>query len=326
MKIKYNHLAYWENIKENKERSNPYIWNTNTVKSILTNKEYIGYYIKGKSYTVFKTKRSVKVPTEERYEFKNVFDPIITEETFNIAQTMFVRNRCNSGITNPYAGLIFCGICGKPLRIQRHKSGKGIYEERLVCANNNEIGKGSIILEDLNKVIKNELLALKSVILKHKDEFITYALKKLTSLDYITPNTDYSARLINIKNRQKEIDGYIENLFKESINQCLPEDTYNSFMAEYLSEKKSLEIEEEKYNLLIASLKEGNVEERLNLFIDRLGDLDSENFNAPIILRNLISKILITTFYPEKGSKLGKEIVIYYKSCDSILKEFIEGK
>ena len=304
-------MAYWEKKKNGNDRPNPNIWNTMTVKMILQNPEYLGSYIKGKTYSVFKTKKSVIIPKEERHVFKNVFDPIITEETYNLAQTMFVRNRFNSGITNPYAGIIFCGICGNPLRIQRHKSGKGVFEERLVCKNTNEIGKGSIILSDLNEVIKNELLQLKKAILNHKDEFIKIALKKLKDINYLTPNSDYSARLINIKNRIKEVDSYIESLFKESINQCLPDDAYNSFMSEYIEEKKELEVEYEK---------------KLIKFVERLADLDEENYNASIILRNLISKIMVTTFHEGKGAKLGKEITIYYKACDSIIKEFIKGE
>ncbi len=318
--------AYWERTRFNKTRENPNIWNTITVRSILLNPEYKGSYIKGKTYTVFKTKKNVIVPKNERYEFKNVFDPIVTEETFDLVQSMFVRNRNNSGISNPYAGIVFCGICGKPLRIQRHKSGKGVFEERLVCSNNNEIGKGSIILNDLNEIIKNELLNLKNIILNHKDEFIEIALKKLKDLDYITPNTDYSARMININNRMKEIDKYIEDLFKESILQGLPDEMYGSFMNEYIEEKKSLEIEYEKYQIMIDALNEGKDEERLMKFINRLSDLDDENYSAAIILRNLISKIMITTFHEGKGSKLGKEVIIYYKACDSIIKEFINTK
>ena len=35
---------------------------------------------------------------------------------------------------------------------------------------------------------------------------------------------------------------------------------------------------------------------------------------------------MITTFHEGKGSKLGKEVIIYYKACDSIIKEFINTK
>ncbi|MCR4660973.1 MAG: recombinase family protein [Clostridia bacterium] len=283
----------------------------------------MGHYIKGKSSKNFKTKHVILIPKEERYVFKNVFDPIISEETFRLAQSLFVGNKKNSGITNPYAGLVFCGICGKPLSIQRHKGGSGHYEERLVCRNTNEIGKGTILLEDLNEVIKKELFTLKNVLLKNKTIFLDFVINRIEELESKQLTNEYSIRLINIDKRLKELNKYIQNLFEESINQALPADTYNKFMQEYLFEKKTLEMEYNKY-LLLSNIDNDNTETKLNKFLSKLDNMDEDNFTSAVIIRNLISKILITTF--DSGtSKLGKQVTIYYKCCDSAIKEFIEG-
>lgn len=137
--------AYHESKKGEIKRKNPYVWDPIIVSAMLKNEEYLGHYIKGKIHYSFKTKKRIFVEKENRHVFKNVFDPIVTEEVFNIAQTLFVRNRYNSGITNPYSGLAYCGICGNPLRIQRHKGGSGHYEERLVCSKTKEIGNAVYI-------------------------------------------------------------------------------------------------------------------------------------------------------------------------------------
>ena len=319
-------LAYWEKHKNNIDRPTPYIWGESTVRNILTNPEYLGHYVKGKTIKKFKTKKVKIVPQEERFIFKNIFDPIITEEVFNLAQSMFVGNKFNSGITNPYAGLVFCGVCGSRLRIQRHKNSNGYKEERLVCANTKEIGKGTILLNDLNEVIRLELLSLKELVLSKKEEFLSFAIEKLKTLDYDTPNTEYEARMITIKQRMENIDNYIQNLLEESVNQSLPEETYNNIMDDYLMQKRSLENEYKKYKLLDDTKNEGTEEANLIKFVERLADLDEENYLSPIIIRNLISKILITTFKPASGSTYNKEIIIYYKSCDSIIKEFMKEK
>lgn len=316
--------AYNESLKGEIKRLNPYIWSPIIVANMLKNSEYLGHYIKGKLHYVFKTKKRIYTKKEDQHIFKNVFDPIISEETFNIAQTMFVKNRGNSGITNPYAGLAYCGICGKTLRIQRHKNGNGYYEERLVCRNTKEIGKGSILLSDLNEVIKNELLNLKELIIKNKDEFINIALKKKDSIDYKIPNNNYEAKILTVKRRIEDIDKYIKNLFEESVSQNLDNETYVKLMSEYELERNTLETEIKKLELLSKDNDNLPDEEKLNIFINKLGDIDEDNYNSNLIIRSIISKILITTFDDNKN-KLGKKIIIYYKVCDDLIKDFMNG-
>ena len=52
--------------------------------------------------------------------------------------------------------------------------------------------------------------------------------------------------------------------------------------------------------------------------------MDENNQLSPYIIRNIISKIMITTFKQDNKSELGKEIIIYYKACDDIIKGFIK--
>lgn len=152
---------------------------------------------------------------------------------------MFSKAKQNSSIYNPYSGIIYCEICGKPLRLQRHRDGKNHYEERLVCSNTNEKGKGSILINDLNIYVKNELLELKRII-------------NINKLDY---------------------------------------------------ENKEL----------------------LNNFIKAINNLNNDNYNTSIILRNIISKIIISTYKNENNkNKLGKKIIIKYKILDLYLKNIME--
>ena len=51
--------------------------------------------------------------------------------------------------------------------------------------------------------------------------------------------------------------------------------------------------------------------------------VDENNALSPLFIRNIISKIVITTFKQDNKSELGKEITIYYKACDDLIKEFI---
>ena len=257
-----------------------------------------------------------------------MFDPIIKKEVFDMAQELFNRNRKNSALTHPYHGIAYCAICGSPLRIQRHKGGSGVYEERLVCANTNEIGKGTILLKDLNEVILNEFRILQNVILNNKEEFYKYALDRLNTLSINIENSENEIKLRDINRKIKEIDNYIRNLFEEKTNNIIKEATYEKLMNEYKFKLNTYEIEKRKIEILLDN-KESNIDNRTKLesFINSLTDLDDNNFLSYPILRNIISKIMISTYSKDVNKHiLGKNITIYYRHVDKLIKEFIETK
>lgn len=224
-----------------KNNTNNYKWNPKQIKEILTNPEYMGYYIKGKTTSRFKNKKRIKVNMENRYIFKSKFEGIITKETFDLAQLMFSKAKQNSSIYNPYSGIIYCEICGKPLRLQRHRDGKNHYEERLVCSNTNEKGKGSILINDLNIYVKNELLKLKRIINIYKldyenKELLNNFIKAIINLNNDNYNTAIILRNIiskiiistykneNNKNKlgkkiiinYKILDSYLKNIMEKN--------------------------------------------------------------------------------------------------------------
>lgn len=174
-------LAYNARKNNDEYSGDPYRWSYSTIINILKNKEYVGYYIKGKTTKRFKSKKKNIVPEEQQYVFKNVFEPIVSKELYDLVQKMLNGSRNNTGLTNPYSGLVYCGICYKPLRFIRHKSSSGVYEERLCCKSANETGKASIMIKDLNEVIKNELTNLKEIILSHESEFLELAKERINN-------------------------------------------------------------------------------------------------------------------------------------------------
>ena len=62
-------------------------WPDKTLYDILARKEYLGHTITGKSYKVsYKSKKTKKNPEEKQYFFPNTHEPLIDEETFDLAQ------------------------------------------------------------------------------------------------------------------------------------------------------------------------------------------------------------------------------------------------
>lgn len=97
-------------------------WYDKGVRDILKNKTYAGYVVWNK---VERTKTSCKFrPEEERIESKGIHEAIIDESDWLKAQSILKsneipRNKKNTVITNPLAGLIICTECGYKMLAQQ---------------------------------------------------------------------------------------------------------------------------------------------------------------------------------------------------------------
>ena len=94
-------------------------WSDHTVRRILQNEMYIGNMVQGKNRTVsYKVHECRSVPKKEWFIVEGTHDPIISKETFELAQSLFKRPIRSSPITQNVdllSGLIFCADCGKPM-------------------------------------------------------------------------------------------------------------------------------------------------------------------------------------------------------------------
>ncbi len=65
----------------------PYTWPDKTLYDILARQEYLGHTITAKTHKVsYKSKKTRKNEEEQRYFFPNTHEPLVDEETFELAQ------------------------------------------------------------------------------------------------------------------------------------------------------------------------------------------------------------------------------------------------
>jgi DNA invertase Pin-like site-specific DNA recombinase len=97
------------------------LWNYTTVKRILKNRVYLGHTLLGKSKKVsVKSKKKVAVPEENWAITENTHEPLVSEETFDMAQRNLGRgsrnylayDRVRKSI---FSGIAVCGRCGYSL-------------------------------------------------------------------------------------------------------------------------------------------------------------------------------------------------------------------
>ena len=99
-----------------------YNWPDKTLYDILARKEYLGHTLTGKSYKVsYKSKKTKRIPEEKQYFFPNTHEPLIDEETFELAQKRLAnRQRCTRiDEVDIFSGLLFCGDCGYKMYLIR---------------------------------------------------------------------------------------------------------------------------------------------------------------------------------------------------------------
>lgn len=102
-------------------------WNCTNIKNILKNMVYLGHMVQGrKRESLFEGKKQYFLPKEEWCIVENTHEPIVSKELFDKANSVLEQRaeeyHKKMGVyddipreENIYAGLLYCGKCGKPL-------------------------------------------------------------------------------------------------------------------------------------------------------------------------------------------------------------------
>ena len=116
-------IANYLNERNIKPRKKAY-WEPSTIRDILHNETYIGILTWGKN-PIKKILENGKTKKKRFYNQKDFkvskgrYEPLITEEQFELAQEMMKSRRSRDysllSIKNPLAGLIYCGYCGNAM-------------------------------------------------------------------------------------------------------------------------------------------------------------------------------------------------------------------
>ena len=161
-----------------------YNWPDKTLYDILGRKEYLGHTLTGKSYKIsYKCKKTKRNPEEKQYFFPNTHEPLIDEETFELAQKRIATKHrpTKSEEIDLFSGLLFCGDCGYKMYLQQ---GSKILERKhaYTCGMyRNRIRTGSVCTTHyirksvLKELVLADLQRIMSYVKGHEQEFIRTA-------------------------------------------------------------------------------------------------------------------------------------------------------
>ena len=161
-----------------------YNWPDKTLYDILTRQEYLGHTITAKTYKVsYKSKKTRKNAEDKRYFFPNTHEPLIDEETFELAQKRIAtRHRpTKSDEIDLFSGLLFCGDCGYKMYLQK---GAGTPERKhaYTCGNYRNRARNDFLCTThyirksvLKELVLADLQCIMSYVKGHEQEFIQTA-------------------------------------------------------------------------------------------------------------------------------------------------------
>ena len=289
-------------------------WSDRTVRRMLQNEMYIGNMVQGKYTTIsYKHRQCRPVPKEDWYVVQNTHEPIIDEDTFKKAQSLFNRGIRKSPLKNDvdlFAGLVRCGDCNRIMSKKTNKFSYGTYCYYR-CTTSQKIKKG----ECTNHTIR--LDKLESAVTVTIQKMIDTATEMSEIIDEINKNPKRNNKSNNLanalkkaKNEKERITNIQMDLYPDWKNGIITQKEYIRLKGKFEEEIQSLD--ENIKNMEKSILDFENGKEDDNSFLDNFKKYGNIKKLTRPLLTELVEKILVF-----EDGKI--EVVFKYKD------EFLEA-
>lgn len=297
----------------------PYFWTRETLSAILGREEYLGHTVNLRSRTKsYKDKRKVDNSKEDWLVFKNTHEAIIDQETFDIVQKMRSHKRSNqryknrAGHENLFAGLVFCGTCGRKHYFCPQEK-NGLNHDHYKCSGYRKPIDGC---ENPHYIQKSALIDIVSSKLRQtiqKAHFDQEAfLKKLeqqSQAQFTRDNKRQRQQLQKDEHRSKEIDSIIQKLYEDNLLGKISDERFVKLSQSYEEEQKQLQTSISDLTEKLAKQQEDSL--NISKFMARILKYTELPELTVEIVNELIDKIVI---HKPTGTKRNRiiQIDIYY--------------
>ena len=297
----------------------PYFWTRETLSAILGREEYLGHTVnlrtRKKSY---KDKRKVDNPKEDWLIFKNTHEAIIDQETFDIVQKMRSHKRSNqryknrAGHENLFAGLVFCGTCGrKHYFCPQEKNGlnhdhykcSGYRKPIDGCENPHYIQKSALI-----EIVSGKLRQTIQEAHFNQEDFLK-KLEQQSQAQFNKDNKNQRQQLQKDEHRSKEIDTIIQKLYEDNLLGKISDERFVKLSQSYEEEQRQLQTSISDLTEKLAKQQEDSL--NISKFMARISKYTELPELTVEIVNELIDKIVI---HKPTGTKRNRiiQIDIYY--------------
>ena len=319
----YIPMAYWHSKGLNRGGkqmpADPYRWSKTTVRKILTQQEYCGDVINFKTYSKnFKNKKRLMNDEENWKIFKDVHEPIIEREVFELVQEnlLKVKRRApkpENAKKHIFSGLIRCGDCGSNMRYHTNTTNKEIHY--FSCGNYIKDTRGNcstrhyIRSDALEQIVLLELKNLADF-LKYDEERLALILERKSNKDLYEETRYLEGELQKALARQQKVANLYEKLYEDNAEGKVTDEWFTHMSHKYEIERTELKGKISELRKKLSSTQETT--KGKDMFLNAVRSfVEMENLTAPLA-KELIDHIDV--YESEgKGKNKTQRIVIYYR-------------
>ncbi|HEM3696166.1 TPA: DUF4368 domain-containing protein [Streptococcus suis] len=311
----------------------PYFWTRETLSAILGREEYLGHTVNLRTRTKsYKDKRSIDLPREDWLIFKNTHEAIIDQETFDIVQKMRSHKRSNQryknrlGHENLFAGLVFCGTCGRKHYFCPFESKTGLNHDHYKCSGYHRPIDGC---ENPHYIQKSALIAIVSDKLRQtiseaqldRENFLK-KLEQQSQAQFSKDNKRQRQQLQKDEHRSREIDRIIQQLYEDNLLGKISDERFMKLSQTYEEEQKQLQISISDSTEKLAKQQEDSL--NISKFMTRISKYTQVSELTVEMVNELIDKIVI---HKPTGTKRNRiiQIDIYYNFIGKLNNEKSES-
>lgn len=307
--------------KSKEEFPNPYNWSGYIVGQIISKPEYMGHTVNFRTHKVsYKDKHSVKNPKEDWLIFENTHEAIVDKETWELAQKLrkTPRRIDTFGEANPLTGLVFCADCGEKMNNHRSRGGKennpyptdffDCSTYTLSRQNRYKACKGHYITtKNLRTLILDTIRIISTLAISNQEEFIE-KVRNASQLRQAEAAKEIKRKLNKERKRIAELDNIIKKLYESFATGKISEERFDSLMAEYETEQKSLQVSADEADKLLSSFNEDT--DRAEKFIALAKKYTDFSELTTMMINEFIDKIIVHAPERVDGDRV-QEVEIY---------------
>ena len=317
-------MAYWQNkgMKRGgkKPQADPYKWGKNTVRKILCQQEYCGDIINFKTYSKnFKDKTRLNNPEDNWVIFKDVNEPIIDRETFELVQQMTANTRRKlpkpeNGEKSIFSGILHCADCGSNMRYHTNSKNKSIHFFN--CANSKSDYRGTcwpgrhyVRADAIEQIVLLELQRLAQFLEEDEYNFIDILSRKANS-ELLSEKKHFESELQRCISRNNKVSKLYEKAYEDNADGKMTDEWFMELSHKYEVERMELKERIGKIRTRLANIETQKISR--DMFIGSIRKfMQMKTLTAPLV-KELIDHIDV---YEAEGTGKNKtqRIVIYYR-------------
>lgn len=299
----------------------PYDWGSTTIKIIIKNKVYLGHLVSHR-YTKksFKNKEVVPVPEDEWIEVKNTHEPLIDEETFELAQKVIkVKKRpTKEGEHQIFAGLLKCSTCGQSLSFAKGensktsggKGGRGSFACNLSRRKGKEYCSFHYISYlDIYTIILEDIKRNATTVTENEDAFVEMV-ANISKSNLKKSISSAKKEKEKLNHREPELQAILRKLYEDNALGKISDEQYVTLSRDFNDEQKH---NKERLKVLDDIIsQETEKQDNTAKFLELVREYtDIKELTKPI-LNELIDKVVVYDAEKIEGNRVQR-IDIYYR-------------